>query len=400
MSYGSDVVDVALAEVGVSESPANSNLQKYGKWYGINGVAWCVIFVEWCYAQAKHTLPYKTASCSELLNWYKKNRPQLVVTDPSPGDIVIYNLGQGHAGIYERPISGDWFFSLEGNTSITSDDNGGSVMQRVRHLKDVRAFIHPFEDVKMKVVKGETNNETKMIKAIQSAIRANADGEIGTQTMSDLACIVGANCFPLTLKIYDAPVIIANDIIPFPGKGAALKAYSNCINGSFYASSMPCSINVYDSFTTQRYACHAEYGKPETVIYKLRTTGEVGIKRVVSVDELPAGIKWAVGGLGLLDFYDPKAEGFCKLTLNGKTVDFSDVLRKTNHTVLGVKHNKFYLVYCQNMTAATVNSFANKLGLEKAIMLDGGSVAGINGSESFAKINTSTKQYYIIQGVK
>src|SRR5262245_39381108 len=37
----------AQGEVGVKESPANSNNQKYGAWYGMNGVPWCAIFCTW-----------------------------------------------------------------------------------------------------------------------------------------------------------------------------------------------------------------------------------------------------------------------------------------------------------------------------------------------------------------
>jgi len=95
--------------------------------------------------------------------------------------------------------------------------------------------------------------------------------------------------------------------------------------------------------------------------------------------------------MGLLDFYDPNAEGFVGV--------YSDVLRDTNHAVLGIKNGHVYMVYCASMTAAQVNAFAKKLGLEKAIMLDGGHIAGINGEESFAKINTVITQYYLIQGI-
>ena len=34
-----DVLTVAAGEIGTTESPSNSNLQKYGEWYGWNGVA-------------------------------------------------------------------------------------------------------------------------------------------------------------------------------------------------------------------------------------------------------------------------------------------------------------------------------------------------------------------------
>lgn len=248
----------------------------------------------------------------------------------------------------------------------------------------------------MKTVTGATSNEKKMIRAIQTAVGAISDGQIGAQTMSDLARMVDAECFPLTLQIYSQPVIIAKDITPF-APGTALKNWSNSISGSFSANGKPCSILIQDGVVKWGYACHAiPYMKPESVLYRLQD-GTVGIKRVVNTDELPEGIVWAVGGLGLLDNYDPNAEGFCKLTANGKTENFSDVLRKTNHTMIGAKGGYIYLAYCKNMTASGVNSYAKKLGLEMAIMLDGGHVAAINGTESFAKINTGLRQAYAIQ---
>lgn len=250
----------------------------------------------------------------------------------------------------------------------------------------------------MKTITGSTANEKKMIRAIQSAVGAIADGMIGTQTISDLARLVEADCFPLTLQIYSQPVIIAKDVTPF-APGTALKNWSNSISGSFSANGKPCSILVQDGVIRQQYACHAiPYLKPESVLYRLQD-GTVDVKRVVTTDELPDGVVWAVGGFGLLDNYDPEAEGFCKLTHGGKTENFSDVLRKTNHTIIGEKGGYIYLAYCKNMTASGVNSYAKKLGLSKAIMLDGGHVAAINGTESFTKINTSLKQAYVVQGV-
>lgn len=243
----------------------------------------------------------------------------------------------------------------------------------------------------MNIVRGTTVNEERMIKGVQSVIGAIVDGDIGTQTMSDIACALGADCFPLTLEIYNMPVIIAPNIVPFAGKGKTVSRYSNCMSGSFLSGTTPWSILIQDGYVIRGEACHAEYGKPESVIYRL-TDGTFGIRRVKSVAELPENIRWAVGGMGLIDNYAPAPEGF-----SGK---FADVLRRTNHTMLGVKNNYCYLVYCKNMTAAETNSFAKKLGLSIAIMLDGGHVAAIYGGESFARINTSQKQYYMIQAEK
>ena len=88
MAMVNQIMDIARKELGVKESPANSNNVKYNTWfYGrtVSGSAypWCMAFVQWVFAQAGAKLPYTTASCSALLNWYKKNRPAGVVKSPS-----------------------------------------------------------------------------------------------------------------------------------------------------------------------------------------------------------------------------------------------------------------------------------------------------------------------------
>ena len=147
------VLAVAAKEIGVCERPKNSNNVKYNTWYykqevwdGKNGAKypWCMAFVQWCFNEAGFPLPFRTASCSALLNWYKANAPELVHTEPAPGDIVIY---KGHTGIFEK-IGPDpaYMYVIEGNTAVGNDDNGGAVMRRYRKLSSAEAFITPFEE--------------------------------------------------------------------------------------------------------------------------------------------------------------------------------------------------------------------------------------------------------------
>ncbi len=241
----------------------------------------------------------------------------------------------------------------------------------------------------MKDIKPSTTNEDKLFKSIQTAIGAYANGIIGMQTMTDLAAKVGANGFPVTTKLYGYPTIICNDIIPF-ACSTSLKSYANTISGSFSFNKKPCSILVQNGQVIAESSCHAFLNKPESVIY--RTNKGIGIKRCTYASDLPEGTRWAVGGMGLIDFYNPTAEGF-----DGA---YADVLRKTNHTVLGEKNGKLYLIYFANMTAEQINSaLKNRNICSTAILLDGGHVAAINGSETFAKINVNQVQYYAIQGV-
>ena len=241
----------------------------------------------------------------------------------------------------------------------------------------------------MTSVRGSTTSETKMIKAIQRAVGAAEDGMIGGETMAAVAAKLGADCFPLTLRIYGQPTIIARDIVVC-NPMAGLKGYSNSLSGSFSYQKKPCSILVSWGKSVCASACHAWLGKPESVLYRLYS-GEFGIQRCMYASQLPDGVKWAVGGMGLLDLYSPKEEGF--------SGQYADVLRRTNHTALGVKGGMVYLIYCAGMTGREVDEHCRKLGLELAVMLDGGHVAAINGAESFAKINTGQIQYYMIQGV-
>ena len=49
------LLKTAKSQVGVKESPRNSNKTKYGKEYGLNGQPWCCIFVWWCFKHMKKT---------------------------------------------------------------------------------------------------------------------------------------------------------------------------------------------------------------------------------------------------------------------------------------------------------------------------------------------------------
>lgn len=128
------VIKIARAEIGYKESPAGSNKTKYGEWYGMNGQPWCMMFVQWCFAQAGNPLLYKTASCSALMRWAVE-KGRWVTSDYKPGDVLLFDFGRDgdpdHVGIFDHYEAGK-LVSIEGNTSITSNDNGGAVMERSR----------------------------------------------------------------------------------------------------------------------------------------------------------------------------------------------------------------------------------------------------------------------------
>lgn len=142
----SNVVKVARQEVGYIESKGNRT--KYGEWFGLNGVAWCGIFVSWCYAMGGIPLPnigFKRgfAGCQTAVEYFKTHN--MIVKNPVIGDIVFYDWqGDGrydHAGIYLKDSDNGNFSAIEGNTSSTNQSNGGCVMVRTRSCRNC-IFIH------------------------------------------------------------------------------------------------------------------------------------------------------------------------------------------------------------------------------------------------------------------
>ena len=141
-----NVIKVARQEVGYIESKGNKT--KYGDWFGLNGVAWCGIFVSWCYAMAGVKLPnigFKRgfAGCQTAAEYFKAHN--MLTKNPMPGDVVLYDWqGDGrydHTGLYLKQNDSNTFSAIEGNTSTTNQSNGGCVMIRTRQYKNC-IFAH------------------------------------------------------------------------------------------------------------------------------------------------------------------------------------------------------------------------------------------------------------------
>ena len=148
-----DMLKVATGQIGTEESPSGSNRVKYTVWYGMGNVAWCFIFVTWCGEQVGLTAfdrgsrwaycPFGVADALEGRNGLRaRGRSEA----PQPGDIVLYDFGYAnqvarHVGIFEKGTRKE-FTAIEGNTSLTSDDNGGKVMRRERTESQVRLFAY------------------------------------------------------------------------------------------------------------------------------------------------------------------------------------------------------------------------------------------------------------------
>lgn len=108
----------------------------------------------------------KTASCLQMLEWFEANNQ--IVDFPLPGDVVFFKYSTNsrrtnHIGLIINVNSENDFSTIEGNTSLNSNDNGGSVMIRKRTKQNVVAFARP---------KYKNKDELNRLLAI-------ADGELG-----------------------------------------------------------------------------------------------------------------------------------------------------------------------------------------------------------------------------
>lgn len=143
-----EIIRVAEKEIGTIEKPLNSNKTKYGKWFGYDGVAWCGMFVSWVYFTAGFPLPKigftkGFAGCQTAVAYFKKMGQ--ITTKPVAGDIVFFDWNKDgrydHTAIFVKWLNENEFESIEGNTAVGNDSNGGQVMRRKRN-KSVAIFAN------------------------------------------------------------------------------------------------------------------------------------------------------------------------------------------------------------------------------------------------------------------
>lgn len=149
----------AKGEIGTKERPPDSNRVKYSVWYGITG-SWCAMFVTWCYVMAGSTKTFRKgqryAYVPYMVNDARGRNWHLVRLSKDSvmqGDIVTFDWDGGgmgassyasdHVGLFDAWInkSAGTFRTIEGNTAIGNNSNGGEVMRRERSMSEVSCFM-------------------------------------------------------------------------------------------------------------------------------------------------------------------------------------------------------------------------------------------------------------------
>jgi len=146
--------DRAVSQIGYTESGDNNN--KFGSWYGENGVPYCAIGMTWCFEHGASDVGKSCptfyaisqgAGSSDRYDYVpymvsdaRNGRFGLSVTgSPQTGDLVAFdwnwNGEYDHVGMFEEWLSGRTFQTVEFNTSPDnggSQSNGGGVYRRQR----------------------------------------------------------------------------------------------------------------------------------------------------------------------------------------------------------------------------------------------------------------------------
>ena len=148
---GTRVVDICRGEVGVTESPANSNRVKYWDVYPQwNGSYWCAAFTTWSWRQVGVDLLRELGEGSfyvpSIVNWAKW-KGIWKTDEANDGDLVVYGFGGSvaqHIGIaWPDPYTRD-YRAIEGNTSPGdggSQANGGGVYRRYRKRSHILGWV-------------------------------------------------------------------------------------------------------------------------------------------------------------------------------------------------------------------------------------------------------------------
>lgn len=192
MATAKQIIAKAESYIGTKESPAYSNNVIFNTdYYGhpVNGASypWCVTFVwdifRMCGASDLFYDGRKTAYCPAVLAWGRENG--LIVTDGREGDLILFDWDNtnpndaDHIGFIKAKSADGYYITIEGNTSITDNSNGGEVMER-RRSSCIRAIIRPkydaepnpektIEELAREVLAGEWGNDPERSERLTAA---------------------------------------------------------------------------------------------------------------------------------------------------------------------------------------------------------------------------------------
>ena len=156
-SIAEDMVNLAKSEIGVSEIDGTNcgprvDEYKAATWLDPEkGWPWCAAFICWLVREAiegeeiKFKRP-RTAGAWDFENWAKQQVANGIDLrkptneDIKAGDIVVFSFS--HIGLAVKDIdSSGYVVTIEGNTNGAGSREGGSVLEKKRHVSKIRSRI-------------------------------------------------------------------------------------------------------------------------------------------------------------------------------------------------------------------------------------------------------------------
>lgn len=220
------LIAIAVAEIGYHEKASNSNLDdktansgngnftKYSRdlaeagYYNGNkqGVAWCDVFVDWCFYQLAGKDSKKAqeiecqtdplgAACLYSMQYYKQ-QGRFYTSNPQPGDQVFYTSGGEiiHTGIVES-VNGSTFTTIEGNTSE-------QVKRCIRQMND--GYTCGFGRPKYDTTTSSTTTATTTTEQPSTSLKYKVGDVVnftGSVHYSSTNATIGSSCKPGKVKI-------------------------------------------------------------------------------------------------------------------------------------------------------------------------------------------------------
>ena len=247
-------------------------------------------------------------------------------------------------------------------------------------------------------------SQLEMVKQVQRNLTTRDDGDPGRHTWS---CFLLATTpmsildklLPYAIKAFGEWLIIADPkkVKPLDPNGKSLSKLSYSVSGSFSWDKNPISIMIADGKVIRWHSCHSWAGNlPESVLCYYKD-GTYDVRRVYYAGHLKRfnEIVWAVGGAGIMNNYNPKAEGFTRVEWDGGVYYFQDVWRDTDHIIMGFDVRGFLNIgFLTKCNYNEIKAWCVKTGVDpnNVILLDGGSVTAVNMPE--IKYNRYLPQYY------
>ena len=156
MATAKDIVNKAASFIGVREDPPDTNnvifnTDYYGRHVYGSTYPWCCTFVwdifRMCGASDLFYDGKKTAYCPAVMEWGTRSRLTVHTDEGQPGDLILFDWNHDrvadHIGIIEKQLDYNVYQTIEGNTAVGNDSNGGVVMRRKRNASNVCCIIHP-----------------------------------------------------------------------------------------------------------------------------------------------------------------------------------------------------------------------------------------------------------------